>query len=210
MPINHKGGKFTKRGKSTSTLDDEKLFDIDYEDGQMLGRVLKSLGSKRFKVYCNDNKERICKLAGSIKKRDAFVQEGSVVLISLRELSTLASSGDVGDILHLVNPKFYKKLKDEEGMNAMVFQNIQVDDLDELKRKVASNTIEKDDLFDENDTDEEEQEEGEERVELNEEEKKLAKKAAFSKKDKERDQKLKSQRENKQSSNNDDIDIDAI
>ena len=46
----------------------------------MLGRVVKTLGQKRFRVYCNDNVERTCRLAGSVRKSQ-WVAEGSVVVV---------------------------------------------------------------------------------------------------------------------------------
>jgi len=154
MPPN-KGGKGYRKGKHGDT-DDAKLFEWDPKDGQMIARVLKKLGDRRFRVYCNDNHERICKLAGSMRKSE-WVNEGAVVLISLRDI-TNASTGsagaagklEIGDILMVVDTRLYGKLKKVAGVNPILFGNLEQQDETQRKKKadaVAAGIGEDDDIF---------------------------------------------------------------
>ncbi len=152
MP-NLKGGKGYKKGKHTM---DEK-FDVqmiswDSSDGQMLGRITKTLGQRRFRVYCNDNFERTCRLAGSVRKSQ-WVAEGCVVVVSLRFLGSGSAGGageETGDILQVVDPRLYGKLKKMEGMNQNLFVQIETMDKEVVKRRIAAgeNVEEEDDFFD--------------------------------------------------------------
>jgi initiation factor 1A len=155
MP-NQKGGKGYKKGKHTT---DEK-FDIQMiswnsADGQMLGRVVKTLGQKRFRVYCNDNVERTCRLAGSVRKSQ-WVAEGSVVVVSLRFLGSGSAGGageEGGDILQVVDPRLYGKLKKMEGVSENIFVQIEQMDKEAVKRRVAEGgkAADDDDFFDRDD-----------------------------------------------------------
>ncbi len=155
MP-NQKGGKGYKKGKHTM---DEK-FDVqmiswDSSDGQMLGRVIKTLGQRRFRVYCNDNIERICRLAGSVRKSQ-WVNEGTVVVMSLRFLGSGSAGGggeEGGDILQVVDPRLYGKLKKMEGVNENIFVQIEQIDKDVVKRRLAEGgkVVDEDDFFDRED-----------------------------------------------------------
>ena len=163
MPANTKGGKGYRKGKNT-TAENVKMLEWDADKGQMIGRTLKKLGDRRFNVFCNDNKNRICKLAGSIRKNQ-WVDEGALVLIGIRELgtSTTERTTEIGDILALVDPGIYGALKKQEGMNKLLFTNLEADDAATIKRKVdavKSGIDDEDDIFDRNS--EEEEEEGEE------------------------------------------------
>lgn len=135
MPPNVKGGKGYRKGKHMGV--EAKMIEWDESQGQMLGRTLKKLGDRRFKIFCNDNKERICKLAGSMRKSD-WVDEGSIVLIGLRGLSTATtfSSGEVADILTIVDTGIYGKLKKMEGVNPLLFTHVENQNLAELKKKI--------------------------------------------------------------------------
>lgn len=163
MPANTKGGKGYRKGKNT-TAENVKMLEWDADKGQMIGRTLKKLGDRRFNVFCNDNKNRICKLAGSIRKNQ-WVDEGALVLIGIRELgtSTTERTTEIGDILALVDPGIYGALKKQEGMNKLLFTNLEADDAATIQRKVnaiKSGIDDEDDIFDRNS--DEEEEEGEE------------------------------------------------
>jgi initiation factor 1A len=210
MPPNQKGGKGYKKGKHNS--EESKLFEWDESDGQMLGRVTKTLGNRRFKVYCNDNKERICKLCGSIRKGQ-WVNDGSIVLISLRGLS---DRDDDADIIHVPDVSLYGKLKKIEGVNPSLFSAFDSKDVERVIRNVADGKHEQDDLFvKEGDEEEEIVPLGPAPVDIAQDvlenlsklEKKKEMEAARAKKDKERDMKRGAERSRK---NDDDIDIDAI
>jgi initiation factor 1A len=163
MPANTKGGKGYRKGKNT-TAENVKMLEWDADKGQMIGRTLKKLGDRRFNVFCNDNKNRICKLAGSIRKNQ-WVDEGALVLIGIRELgtSTTERTTEIGDILALVDTGIYGALKKQEGMNKLLFTNLEADDAATIQRKVnaiKSGIDDEDDIFDRNS--DEEEEEGEE------------------------------------------------
>jgi translation initiation factor IF-1 len=159
MPINKNGGKGCKKGKSVSKDDDTILMvECNKADGQMFGRVLKAVGDRRFVIFCNDSKQRTCKLAGSIRKNDR-VETGGIVLISVRDLAftttgSLASGADVGDIISTVDSRLYSKLKKLDGINQLLFTAIENDG-------VTARVKEEDDLFDLEDGDGTEGEEGE-------------------------------------------------
>ena len=145
MPPNAKGGKGYKKGKHAADITPSVLA---REDDQMYGRVLRSLGNRRFRVYCNDGRERICRLCGSLRKSD-WVEEGKIVMLSLRDIgSTTASASDpttqVGDILAIIDPRTYNKVRKEDEINPLLFTNVQDPDSAAGKRKEA----EIDDIFD--------------------------------------------------------------
>ena len=158
MPANTKGGKGYRKGKNT-TAENVKMLEWDADKGQMIGRTLKKLGDRRFNVFCNDNKNRICKLAGSIRKNQ-WVDEGALVLIGIRELgtSTTERTTEIGDILALVDTGIYGALKKQDGMNKLLFTNLEADDAATIQRKVnaiKSGIDDEDDIFDRNSDEEE-------------------------------------------------------
>lgn len=50
------------------------------EGKEVLGIVLRKVGGGKYKVYCTDGNERICRIPGS-KKRGIWVKRDSVVLV---------------------------------------------------------------------------------------------------------------------------------
>ena len=182
-----KGGKGYRKGKHASA-DDAKMLEWDTENGQMLGRTVKKLGDRRFRVFCNDNKERICKLAGTMRKSQ-WVDEGVLVLIGIREIGTSLTekSAEIGDILTLVDPRIYGKLKKQEGLNALLFTNLETEDSAAIRRKVRAQEEGEDmddDFFQRQGEDEEEEE-----APVDGQERKLVKKTADLEISKKRDQK---------------------
>jgi len=150
MPINKKGGKNCKKGKNSNAKEDEMIFMVECNknDGQMFGRVTKVLGDKRFSVRCNDGKERVCKLSGTIRKNDR-VELNGIVLISIRDptLGSINSDSNRGDIIANVDPRLHKHLKEMEGINPILF----------LTGDKESDVI--DDIFDRNAGDDEDEDE---------------------------------------------------
>jgi translation initiation factor 1A len=129
MPKNTQGGKAYKKGKH-STGDDNALH-VERAADQMYGRILKLLGGMNVKVFCNDNKERICHIRGKMRRR-VYLREGDIVILSLRDLSTAGDKkvqsticggeGDEkGDILAKCDPKFYNLLKKDPTTNPKLF-----------------------------------------------------------------------------------------
>jgi initiation factor 1A len=208
MPPNAKGGKGYRKGKHAGN-DEAKMLEWDEKEGQMIGRAMKKLGDRRFRIFCNDNVTRICKLAGSMRKSD-WVDEGALVLIGTRELGN-ASTGkqqEIGDILSVVDPRIYGKLKKKEGINPLLFSNVENEEDAALKKKItlqeAGEDVD-DDLFERGG---EEEDETDSDPSLTQEQKE-AKKRAREEKQKERDMKINARRNAKQE-DNDDINIDDI
>lgn len=152
MP-NVKGGKGYKKGKNSSEAD-EKMIEWNSADGQMLGRVVATLGSRRFRVYCNDNTIRVCRIVGSMRKSD-WITKGAIVLIALRNLTSRTTGSDddeLGDIMHLFGSHFYKDLKVMPGTNPAMFtliENKSDDDMIKLMKDVTRNVLnpDEDDFF---------------------------------------------------------------
>jgi initiation factor 1A len=225
MPPNQKGGKGYKKGKHAND-GPAKLPDIDAKQGQMIGRVLKSLGDRRFRIYCNDGKERICKLRGNMRKND-YVDEGGIVLLSIRDITNATAAGSfmqndgLGDILATIDRSLYGKLKKEPDSNPILFTSLEQVDRQELARRElamkngkTSAGADEDDIFDR----EGEEEDGvksdtddmSEDDEMDSEEKKKAKQRSREEKQKKRDMKIQSERDKKKDTGNDEVDIDAI
>ncbi len=153
MP-NQKGGKGYKKGKHPSgDGGDVRMIQWDEGDGQMFGRVLKSVGNRRFRVYCNDNTERLCRLAGAIRKSE-WVGEGTLVVLGLRGLSSSSNAGgnaeDLGDILQVVDPRLYGKIKKLPNVNPALFAQVEHQDIEQVITRVnqGSKLEDDDDLFD--------------------------------------------------------------
>ena len=204
MP-NMTGGKGYKRGKHSSK--EEKMIEWDEASGEMLGRVINVVGSRRFIVYCNDNKTRSCRLAGSIPKSD-WVSIGAIVLVSIRLLPTsttegsgsagksvasMASASKIGDITNVFGSEFYKDLKDIPSTNRAIFMQVERK-LEEVMKLVESGTLDQDDLF----LHEGEEDETVAEKNIREEQEDLEKKAKFAQSVKERDIAIKSRRTEKE------------
>ena len=115
MP-NIKGGKAYKKTKHASN-ENEPFTEIQKD--QMYGRVVRNLGGLNLMVYCNDNKERICHIRGSMRKR-VWMNPGDVVIISFRELSS-DDSAQRGDIVSKVDSKFYARIRKDPSVNERLF-----------------------------------------------------------------------------------------
>jgi translation initiation factor IF-1 len=214
MPPNTKGGKGYKKGKHGD--DDSKVPQWDTAQGQMLGRVLKGVGSKRFRVYCNDNKERLCKICGSMRKSE-FVEKGCVVILGLRTLGTATTATssanmELGDILKIIDTKFYGKLKKEEGINPVLFTDVEEQGANNVRARIAALGADAtEDFFEHEDSASESGEEAPATgVAGNSSEQKKARAAELKLKAKERDAALMEKRANKAANIGDDINIDDI
>jgi translation initiation factor 1A len=115
MP-NIKGGKAYKKTKHSSN-ENEPFTEIQKD--QMYGRVVRNLGGLNLMVFCNDNKERICHIRGSMRKR-VWMNAGDVVVISMRDLSS-EDSAQRGDVVSKVDPKFYARIRKDPDVNERLF-----------------------------------------------------------------------------------------
>ena len=165
MP-NAKGGKGYKKGKHDDS--DAQLIECNESENQMYGRAMKSLGNRRFRIFCNDNKERVCKVCGSMRKSQ-WVEPGSLVLISIRDLSMATVHGtdqvDIGDIIGLIDPSLIGKMKKVPGVNPLLFTNVETRDKSLLNKSIKAQEDgleEVDDFFTRGSDEEGEDEEDEE------------------------------------------------
>jgi translation initiation factor IF-1 len=137
MP-NIRGGKSYKKSKGKTKFgEDDEVAYLEIASDQMVGRILRLLGNLNATIYCQDNKQRVCKICRSIKKSVRF-EVGDIVLISLRDCEVsndeLAKGirGSRGDILDKFHPKQFKQLKDD-GINAAMF--LTLDSVNEIATK---------------------------------------------------------------------------
>lgn len=195
MP-NLKGGKKYKAGKHSDT----KAEFHDIEEGQMVARVIKHLGDRNIRVYCNDGKERIAHIRGGLSKKKACIEVGDIVLISLRtnELNTDSAKQDRGDVLAKYEKEVLGHLKKMEGVNKHLF--LQLETIDRTKiEKTMDGAVDEGFEFEEM----EQVNESEDSEEFDKDE--LAKKHKIT------EIKRANERDKKQSSHvEDDVDIDAI
>jgi len=210
MPPNLKGGKGYRKGKH-ATADEAKMLDWDESQGQMLGRALRKLGDRRFRVFCNDSKERICKLAGGMRKSE-WVDEGAIILIGIRQLTTATTvkGEEIGDILSVIDTRIYGKLKKQDGVNPLLFTHVEDEDAAAMKKKInalKSGEGVDDDVFEregeESEADEADSDEDENGVPLTEEQK-AEKERDLEAKRKLRDQELTAKLSNKHPTVDDD------
>jgi len=157
MP-NLKGGKKYKAGKNT----DEKPELHEIGHGQMVGRIIKNLGDRNLMVYCNDGKERICHIRGSMTKKKCKLEIGDIILFSFRD-------EDRGDILAKYVREVHSQLKKEEGINQQLF--ITIESFDATKRATGDFTEDSIGFSFENESDSEQEEETRELRKMAEEKK---------------------------------------
>lgn len=122
--VNLQGGKKYKSGKGNQV---QKAEIHEVGQGQMVGRIIRNSGNRYMVVYCNDDKQRVCKIKGGLRKRVWFAV-ADIVLISIREIGvsmTETSKGERGDILAKYDPTIYTKLKKEYTVNPILFTAIE-------------------------------------------------------------------------------------
>ncbi len=169
MP-NQQGGKNYKKAKHGG----ETVARLE-EAGpdELYGRVIKILGNLNMNVYCNDNKIRICKVRGSMRKR-VWIAIGDLVIISLRNLENELDKKAMtesdrklierGDIVHRIDPSLHSKAKKLPSINPKLFVALENADgkvLDELGTRNNADYRQDDDVgieFDRGSEDEKENE----------------------------------------------------
>jgi initiation factor 1A len=220
MPPNAKGGKGYKKGKHGGN--DEPVFiECDERDNQMYGRVVENLGQRRFRVYCNDNVKRICKICGSMRKSE-WVEKGLIVVISIRDLSdsrfnTNSADIKIGDIIRIMESSLYGKLKKMENVNPLLFTDIENTSDAEISRRlfaIQQGELQDDDIFDRGEGEAEADDDSEE-GEGQSEDAKLAKALAMKEKQKSRDAEIQAKRNTKrpsesQGQDENNVDIDNL
>ncbi len=131
MP-NQQGGKNYKKAKHGGS--DTMIRLEEAGDDELYGRVIKILGNLNMNVYCNDNKIRICKVRGSMRKR-VWINIGDLVIISLRNLEAETEKKamteadrkliDRGDIVHKIDASLHSKAKKLAGINQKLFMTLE-------------------------------------------------------------------------------------
>jgi translation initiation factor 1A len=120
MP-NKKGGKNYKKSKHSS----EAPILYERADDQMYARVLKILGNCNVLVYCNDGRERICHIRGSMRKR-TWISTGDVLLVSIRDYGKEdPTSIGRGDVCLKYDQSVLSKLRQRnDNINPRLFENL--------------------------------------------------------------------------------------
>lgn len=130
MP-NQQGGKNYKKAKHSSSTMDLKVQEA--ETDQLYGRVLKTLGNLNMSVFCNDNRIRICKVCGAMKKR-VWVNIGDLVIVSLRDFEQKKADDEGkktdsdclrGDIIYRFDPTLLSKAKKLPNINQKLFMQLE-------------------------------------------------------------------------------------
>jgi initiation factor 1A len=117
MPVtrNLRGGKAFKKGKkpAAGTADKvDKFFGRDAD--QDYARAVTMLGNRRVRCFCNDGKERICKIRGSLCKgpKKQKIEVGDILLISYRVFEDANSDSDEDVSGNQVNIKETSQMAD--------------------------------------------------------------------------------------------------
>jgi translation initiation factor 1A len=66
---------------------------------EVLGTVVEMLGASRFRMECNDGKERVCRIPGRLKRR-MYVKIGNTVLVKPWDVQ----ADERGDIIWRYTP----------------------------------------------------------------------------------------------------------
>lgn len=143
MPVsrNLRGGKAFKKGKKPAagtTEKEEKFFGRDAD--QDYARAVTMLGNRRVRCFCNDGKERICKIRGSLCKgpKKQKIEVGDIVLISYRSFTDPESESDedvsgnevtpeitekslTADIMYKYSRSHWRNIRKESGIHQRLF-----------------------------------------------------------------------------------------
>jgi len=140
MPVsrNLRGGKAFKKGKKPAagtTEKEEKFFGRDAD--QDYARAVTMLGNRRVRCFCNDGKERICKIRGSLCKgpKKQKIEVGDIVLISYRSFTDSESESDedisgnvvtpvtslTADIMYKYSRSHWRHIRKESGVHQRLF-----------------------------------------------------------------------------------------
>jgi translation initiation factor 1A len=93
------------KGRKKHTGDERSRELIKKDDEQDYALAGKMLGDGRFKATCQDGKERLCIVRGTMRNR-IWISEGDLILIGLRSFED-----GKADVLHKYTPDEAKRLK---------------------------------------------------------------------------------------------------
>lgn len=149
MP-NLRGGKAYKKGKKVPGEQNETISKFfKREKDQDYARVIRMLGNRRVVCFCNDGRERVCKIRGALCKgpKKKRIDVGDIVLISFRDFEegsdedtdnvpttagketdptgnvmTLASGRkDIADIIDKFHREHWRQIKKESDIHKFLF-----------------------------------------------------------------------------------------
>jgi translation initiation factor IF-1 len=165
---NVRGGKGFKKGRKDGGVDRNLVAKFEGKDaGQLYGRVITVLGNRRFKCFCDDGQERICKLRGLLcwGPRRQRVEIGDIVLLSERSFdggedsetegaglavvvaNTPGDCADISDIITKIPQQFWRDIRRAGGIHPDFFGGLSLADPTAPKKKHD------DDIFDGSDDD---------------------------------------------------------
>jgi len=155
---NLRGGKAFKKGKKPSAGETDKIPKFEGRDiDQDYARATAMLGNRRVRCFCNDGKERICKIRGSLCKgpKKQKIEVGDIVLISYRAFEDAESNSeeeeeegdptrltaDVADILSKYNRAHWRDIRKESDIHPRLFLAEEREEgLDEMFDEAAAET----------------------------------------------------------------------
>lgn len=140
MPLhNTNGGKASKRGKKrpAATPDEEhehqqNRFNGAVEGEQDYARVLRMLGNLRVVCFCNDGKERICKIRRGICRGSSNykrIEVGDIVLISFREFDSAVDPDgsthrkEIADLIDKFERKDWRDIRRQPNIHPQLFMS---------------------------------------------------------------------------------------
>lgn len=125
MPVsrNLRGGKAFKKGKKPAAGAADKVDKFFGRDAdQDYARAVTMLGNRRVRCFCNDGKERICKIRGSLCKgpKKQKIEVGDIVLISYRTFEESDSDEDISG--NQVDTKETKETKETSQVADIMYK----------------------------------------------------------------------------------------
>lgn len=176
---NVKGGKGFKKGRKDDSAKELTAKFEGKEPGQQYGRIITVLGNRRFMCFCDDGRERMCKVRGVLcwgPKRQRM-EIGDVVLISARSFDGDGSDSDersagasestrveISDIITKIPQRFWRDIRREEDIHPDFFGGVAPSAFDYDDSKKSSGRRAKDDIFggdDESDSDDDDDDDDE-------------------------------------------------
>jgi initiation factor 1A len=158
---NIRGGKGFKKGRKEDPTKELGMKFEGKEAGQQYGRIVTVLGDRRFKCFCDDGRERVCKVRGVLcwgPKRQKM-EVGDIVLISGRDFTapdsddegTAAASStrvEISDIITKIPQHYWRDIRREAGVHPELFCGLNLTVAPTEKRKKGGDT---EDIFAEED-----------------------------------------------------------
>lgn len=172
---NVRGGKGFKKGRKDDSVKELTAKFEGKEPGQQYGRITTVLGNRRFMCFCDDGRERMCKVRGVLcwgPKRQKM-EVGDIVLISARSFDGDGSDSDerpaatsestrveISDIITKIPQRYWRDIRREGDIHPDFFGGMAESAFDAEAPKKAGRKAGDDIFADDGDSDEEEDDEG--------------------------------------------------